>query len=82
MRKALGSLLLAGAVLVPGVLLAHEGHHHVMGTVTAVDAIHVEDDGRKVELGPALRGDEVLQGQQGQSCGCGLGLEGRPAPGW
>jgi hypothetical protein len=42
MRKALGSLLLAGAVLVPGVLLAHEGHHHVMGTVTAVDAIHVE----------------------------------------
>lgn len=42
MRKVLGSLFLAGAVLVPGILLAHEGHHHVMGTVTAVDATHVE----------------------------------------
>jgi hypothetical protein len=42
MRKVLGFLLLAGAVLVPCNLLAHEGHHHVMGTVTAVDATHVE----------------------------------------
>ncbi len=42
MRKVLGSMFLVSVLLVPGVLLAHGGHHHVMGTVTAVDATHVE----------------------------------------
>lgn len=51
-RTKLVSLVIVGALAVPGWLLAHEGHEHkVMGTVTALDANHVEvqdKDGKKV----------------------------------
>lgn len=40
MRRTVTALLLV-AGLMPGLLLAHEGHK-VMGTVTAVDASHLE----------------------------------------
>lgn len=40
-RSMFVGLFLAVALVIPGRLLAHEGHK-VMGTVTAVDASHVE----------------------------------------
>lgn len=41
-RKFILSVILAGAVLVPAALRAHEGHvHKVMGTVASVDGPHV-----------------------------------------
>lgn len=42
MRRLIGFLFVAGVALFPGAVLAHEGHHHVIGTVTAIDATHVE----------------------------------------
>ena len=49
-RTAVWTLL--AAVAVPVSLLAHEGHEHVIGTVTAVDAKHVEVQrhGKKVSV--------------------------------
>ena len=40
-RNTLAVLSLSAALAFPGTLLAHEGHK-VMGTVTAVDASHLE----------------------------------------
>ena len=40
-RNIVVGLLLAAALVIPGRLLAHEGHR-VVGTVTVVDASHLE----------------------------------------
>ena len=71
MRKVLGPLFFAGVILIPGALLAHEGHHHVMGTVTAIDANHVEvqtTDGksRSVRLSSATK---YYKGSKGKTAG-------------
>ena len=71
MRKVFGSLFLAGAVLVPGVLLAHEGHHHVMGTVTAIDANHIEiktKDGKASSV-PLSATTKYYKGSKGKTAG-------------
>jgi len=49
-RIAVWTLLAAAAL--PVALLAHEGHEHVIGTVTAVDAKHIEvqHHGKKVSV--------------------------------
>ena len=52
MKRVLAVVSAAAMLVLPGRLLAHEGHK-VMGTVTAVDAsrIEVEDkDGKKVSI--------------------------------
>ena len=77
MRKALGSLFLAGAVLVPGTLLAHEGHNHVMGTVTAVDATHVEiktKDGKSSSV-PLTAATKYYKGSKGKAAGAASDLK-------
>jgi hypothetical protein len=46
-------LLLAGAVLLGGPAFAHEGHAHILGTVTVVDSVHLDlktGDGATVEM--------------------------------
>ena len=51
MRKGIVLLLIWGVALVAGVLWAHGGKPHVMGTVQAVDERHVEvktQDGKVV----------------------------------
>ncbi len=76
MKKVLGSLLFAAAVLVPGVLLAHEGHHHVMGTVTAVDATHVEiktKDGKSSSV-PLSSSTKYYKGGKGKTAGAASGM--------
>ena len=76
MRKALGSLVLAAAVLVPGALLAHEGHRHVMGTVTAVDATHVEiktKDGKSSSV-PLSSSTKYYKGSKGKTAGAASAL--------
>jgi hypothetical protein len=53
MRKFLSCLLLMVVAFAPGLVLAHEGHDHVMGKVTAVDATHLElttKDGKTVSV--------------------------------
>ncbi|MDQ2978578.1 MAG: hypothetical protein M3R62_05120 [Acidobacteriota bacterium] len=77
MRKVLGSLFLAGAVLVPGVLLAHEGHRHVMGTVTAVDANHIEiktQDGKSSSV-PISAATKYTKGSKGKTAGAASDLK-------
>ena len=79
MRKVLGSLFLAAAVLLPGVLLAHEGHHHVhvMGTVTAVDATHVEiqtKDGKSTSV-PLSSATKYYKGSKGKTAGAASDLK-------
>jgi len=45
MKRMLVMALMMATVALPGRLVAHEGHaHKVMGTVTAIDASHVELD--------------------------------------
>ncbi len=76
MRKILGSLFLAATVLVPGVLQAHEGHRHVMGTVTAVDATHVEiktKDGKSTSV-PISSSTKYYKGSKGKTAGAVSGL--------
>ncbi len=71
MRKFLGYLFFLAAVLIPSSLLAHEGHHHVMGTVTAVDVNHVEvktTDG-KVSSIPLVPTTKYYKGSKGKSVG-------------
>ena len=71
MRKVLGPLVLAIAVLPPGSLAAHEGHRHVMGTVTAVDATHVEvktTDGRSSSV-PLSAATKYYKGSKGKAAG-------------
>ena len=47
MRKGFVALLLAGAVGVPGYVVAHEGHEHrAMGKVAVLDAAHIEVEGQ------------------------------------
>ncbi len=68
MRKVFGFLFLAGAVLVPGALLAHEGQNHVMGTVTVVDATHVEiktKDGKSSSV-PLSAATKYYKGSKGK----------------
>lgn len=77
MRKVFGSLLLAGAVLVPGVLLAHEGHRHVMGTVTAIDASHIEiktKDGKSSSV-PLSAATKYYKGSKGKTAGAATDLK-------
>lgn len=77
MRKVLGSLFLAGAVLVPGTVLAHEGHNHVMGTVTAVDATHVEvktKDGNSSSI-PLSAATKYYKGSKGKTAGAASDLK-------
>lgn len=53
MRKALGLALSILALLVSTTLFAHGGHEHTMGTVSAIDAKHVEvktQDGKTVSI--------------------------------
>ena len=54
MRKGAIVLSLLFVLLVPGRLLAHEGHEHkVMGTVTVVEKAHLDvetKDGKKVSV--------------------------------
>ncbi|MEO8190086.1 MAG: hypothetical protein ABI682_07065 [Acidobacteriota bacterium] len=76
MRKVLGSVFLAAAVLIPGVLLAHQGHHHVMGTVTAVDATHVEiktKDGKSSSV-PLSSATKYYKGSKGKTAGAASAL--------
>lgn len=76
MRKVLGSVFLAAAVLVPGVLLAHEGHRHVMGTVTAVDGTHVEiktKDGKSSSV-PLSSATRYYKGSKGKTMGAASAL--------
>ncbi|MDQ6891205.1 MAG: hypothetical protein M3167_00800 [Acidobacteriota bacterium] len=77
MRKFFGSLFAATMLLVAGTVLAHEGHHHVMGTVTAVDATHVEvktRDGKSssVPLSPATK---YYKGTKGKTPGAASALK-------
>lgn len=77
MRKVLGSLVLAAAVLVPGALLAHGGHHHVMGTVTAVDATHVEiqtKDGKSSSV-PVSSTTKYYKGSTGKTAASAADLK-------
>ena len=77
MRKVLGSLLLAGAVVVPGILLAHEGHRHVMGTITAVDATHVEvkmTNGKSTSV-PLSAETKYYKGSKGKNAGVASDLK-------
>ncbi len=69
MRKIFGSLFLVVAFALPGVLFAHEGHHHVLGTVKAVDAAHLEvrtKDGKTVTV-PLNDATKYYQGSKGRS---------------
>lgn len=53
MRKSTAVLFLATLLAAPGSLLAHAGHHHVMGTISAMDAAHIEvrtQDGKSVSV--------------------------------
>ena len=77
MRKVLGFLLLAGAVLAPGILLAHEGHRHVMGTVTAVDATHVEikTTAGKSSSVPLSAATKYYKGSKGKTAGAASDLK-------
>jgi hypothetical protein len=53
MRKSTTVLLLATLLATPGSLLAHAGHHHVMGTISAMDAAHIQvrtKDGKSVSV--------------------------------
>ncbi|MCA1580969.1 MAG: hypothetical protein LC796_06135 [Acidobacteria bacterium] len=77
MRKILGSLVLAATVLVPGALLAHEGHRHVMGTVTAVDATHVEiqtKDGKSSSV-PLSSSTKYYKGSKGKTAGAASAMK-------
>jgi len=71
MRKILGYLFFASAALTPAFLMAHEGHHHVMGTVTAVDANHVEvktTDGKASSI-PLVPTTKYYKGSKGTAAG-------------
>jgi hypothetical protein len=77
MRKVLGYLFLSGAILVPGVLLGHEGHRHVMGTVTAVDATHVEvkmTNGKSSSV-PLSAETKYYRGSKGKTAGAASDLK-------
>ena len=53
MRKSMAVLFLATLLASPGSLLAHAGHHHVMGTISAMDAAHLQvrtADGKSVSV--------------------------------
>lgn len=53
MRRTLAQALASLAFLVSATLFAHGGHEHTMGTVTAIDAKHVEvstQDGKTVSV--------------------------------
>lgn len=53
MRKSLSLALSLSALLVSTALFAHGGHEHTMGTVSAIDAKHVEvktQDGKTVSI--------------------------------
>ena len=55
-------ILLLAALAIPGWLLAHGGHEHVKGTVTAVDSSHVElktPDGKSVSV--KITGDTKIE---------------------
>ncbi len=71
MRKMLVSLSIVAVLALPGVVLAHEGHHHVMGTVTAVDATHVElktTDGKSKSV-PIHSDTKFIKGSKGTIAG-------------
>lgn len=77
MRKVLGSLFLAGAVMVPAALLAHEGHRHVMGTVTAVDTTHIEiktTDGKSSSV-PLSAATKYYKDSKGKTAGAASDLK-------
>ena len=77
MRKVLGSVILVGALLVPGILLAHEGHQHVMGTITAVDATHVEvktKDGKSTSV-PLSAATKYYKDSKGKVAGAASDLK-------
>ena len=53
MRKTLAPVLSILALLVSATVFAHGGHEHTMGTVSAIDAKHVEvrtQDGKTVSI--------------------------------
>lgn len=53
MRKPMAVLFLATLLAAPGSLLAHAGHPHVMGTITALDTAHIQletKDGKSVSV--------------------------------
>ena len=77
MKTFFRSLSVAAALLVSGVLLAHEGHKHVMGTVTAVDATHVEvktTDGKSSSV-PLAPGTKYYKGSKGRIPGASSALK-------
>ncbi len=77
MRKLFASLFLVGVLLVPGVVLAHGGHHHVMGTVTAVDATHVEvktTEGKSKSV-PIHSDTKFFKGSKGTMAGAASDLK-------
>jgi hypothetical protein len=53
MRKSMAVLFVATLLAAPGSLLAHAGHHHVMGTISAMDSAHIQvrtTDGKSVSV--------------------------------
>lgn len=53
MKKILGLALSISALLVSTALFAHGGHEHTMGTVSAIDAKHLEvktQDGKTISI--------------------------------
>ena len=66
MKRILAAFTLALALLIPGFALAHGGHGHVMGTVSAVAADHLvikAKDGKTVSV-PLNSGTKFFKGKE------------------
>ncbi|HEY6148834.1 MAG TPA: hypothetical protein VIZ69_14100 [Thermoanaerobaculia bacterium] len=67
MRRFVSSIALLAVLAAPGALVAHEGHHHVLGTVIGVEATRVQvrtKDGKTVAV-PVNAGTKYFRGSKG-----------------